>query len=76
MSILTFLLVCLLITMILIVTGFVYFLIQKIRNKMNQNVNQFQTLYSIVNDEIQSQTTTVKNSATDALLWLKRYLKK
>ena len=35
--------------------------------------NKFQTLYSIVNDEINAKTTKEKNSATDALLWLKRY---
>jgi hypothetical protein len=35
---------------------------------------RFQTLYAIVNDEIDAQTTNAKNSATDALLWLKRYL--
>ncbi len=34
---------------------------------------KFQTLYSIVNDEIEARTTNARNSATDALLWLKRY---
>ena len=34
---------------------------------------KFQTLYTIVNDEIDNQTTNARNSATDALLWLKRY---
>lgn len=34
---------------------------------------KFQTLYAIVNDEIDKRTTNAKNSATDALLWLKRY---
>ena len=35
---------------------------------------KFQTLYAIVNDEIDNQTTNARNSATDALLWLKRSL--
>jgi len=34
---------------------------------------RFQTLYAIVNDEIETRTTNARNSATDALLWLKRY---
>jgi pleckstrin family protein A (phosphoinositide binding specific) protein 8 len=48
--------------------------LKKLRKKINQNVQKFQTLYAIVNDEIDAQTTNAKNSATDALLWLKRYL--
>jgi len=46
--------------------------INKLRQKINENVMKFQTLYAIVNDEIESGTTNAKNSATDALLWLKR----
>ncbi|CAF1415381.1 unnamed protein product [Rotaria sp. Silwood1] len=46
--------------------------INKLRQKMNENVIKFQTLHSILNDEIEAQTTNAKNSATDALLWLKR----
>ncbi|CAF1093742.1 unnamed protein product [Adineta ricciae] len=46
--------------------------IAKLRRKLNQNPSKFQTLFAIVNDEIESQTTQARNSATDALLWLKR----
>ncbi|CAF4045440.1 unnamed protein product, partial [Rotaria sordida] len=46
--------------------------INKLRRKINENVIKFQTLYSILNDEIQARTTNARNSATDALLWLKR----
>ncbi|CAF4903612.1 unnamed protein product, partial [Rotaria sp. Silwood2] len=44
----------------------------KLRRKISNDPNKFQTLYSIVNDEIIAKTTKEKNSATDALLWLKR----
>ncbi len=40
---------------------------------MSNDPNKFQSLYSIVMDEINAKTTKEKNSATDALLWLKRY---
>ncbi|CAF1351226.1 unnamed protein product [Rotaria sp. Silwood1] len=46
--------------------------ISKLRRKISNDPNKFQTLYSIVNDEIIAKTTKEKNSATDALLWLKR----
>jgi hypothetical protein len=36
-------------------------------------MNQFQTLFALINDEIKAGTTNARNSATDALLWLKRY---
>ena len=49
-------------------------LLKKIRRKINQNEMKFQTLYAIVNDEIDNQTTNARNSAADALLWLKRSL--
>ena len=45
---------------------------KKLRRKIDQNVLKFQTLYAIVNEEIEAQTTNARNSATDALLWLKR----
>ncbi len=35
---------------------------------------KYQTLYAIINDEIEARTTNARNSATDALLWLKRYV--
>ncbi|CAF3448753.1 unnamed protein product [Rotaria sp. Silwood2] len=47
--------------------------INKLRRKMNENMIKFQTLYSILNDEIEARTTNARNSATDGLLWLKRY---
>ncbi|CAF1461763.1 unnamed protein product [Rotaria magnacalcarata] len=46
--------------------------INKLKRKISNDPNKFQTLYSIVNDEIIAKTTKEKNSATDALLWLKR----
>lgn len=48
------------------------FSIEELRRKINEDIDQFQTLFSLVNDEIQSQSTKTKNSASDALLWLKR----
>ncbi|CAF3878570.1 unnamed protein product [Rotaria magnacalcarata] len=45
--------------------------INKLKRKISNDPNKFQTLYSIVNDEIIAKTTKEKNSATDALLWLK-----
>ena len=48
--------------------------LKKLRRKINEDTNQFQTLFSLVNDEIQSQSTKTKNSTTDALLWLKQSL--
>ncbi|CAF3067405.1 unnamed protein product [Rotaria sp. Silwood2] len=46
--------------------------INKLRNKISTNTKKFQTLYSIINDEISTQITKEKDSATDALLWLRR----
>ena len=37
-------------------------------------MNQFQTLFALINDEIKAGTTNARNSATDALLWLKLYI--
>ena len=48
--------------------------ITKLRNKFLTNPIQFNTLQGIVNIEIEAKTTKAKNSATDALLWLKRAL--
>ncbi|CAF1331734.1 unnamed protein product, partial [Didymodactylos carnosus] len=48
--------------------------ISKLRRKMSTDSAKFQTLKSIIDDEIQAQTTKERNSATDALLWLKRGL--
>ncbi|CAF1400494.1 unnamed protein product [Adineta steineri] len=46
--------------------------ISKLRRKISNDPSKYQTLYSIVNDEIISKTIKEKNSATDSLLWLKR----
>jgi len=45
---------------------------QKLREKFAQDTEKFKTLQDIVESEIATETTTAKNSATDALLWLKR----
>ena len=45
---------------------------QKLRKKYDTNPEKFVTLQDIVNSEIEEKTTKAKNSATDALLWLKR----
>ena len=50
--------------------------IQKLREKHAQDVERFKTLQDIVESEIEAGTTLAKNSATDALLWLKRFVKK
>nr|XP_039273384.1 pleckstrin homology domain-containing family A member 8-like isoform X2 [Styela clava] len=49
--------------------------IKKIRTKQLTDPVRFCTLQSIVNQEIETNTTKVRNSATDALLWLKRGLR-
>jgi len=46
--------------------------INKLRKKISTDPSKFQTLYSIINDEISDQITKEKNSTTNALLWLKR----
>ncbi|XP_003388130.1 PREDICTED: pleckstrin homology domain-containing family A member 8-like [Amphimedon queenslandica] len=46
--------------------------IEKIRRKYNENPTLYHTLQGIVGHEVNTQTHTVKNSSTDALLWLKR----
>jgi len=48
--------------------------ISKLRKKYDTNPEKFVTLQDIVNSEIEEKTTKAKNSATDALLWLKRAL--
>ena len=45
---------------------------QKLREKFAQDPEKYKTLQGIVESEIAEKTTTAKNSATDALLWLKR----
>ena len=46
--------------------------LQKLRDKFAQDTEKFKTLQDIVESEIEAKTTLAKNSATDALLWLKR----
>ncbi|CAF0955817.1 unnamed protein product [Adineta steineri] len=46
--------------------------INTLRKKMSNDSNQFPTLFSIINNEIITQITKEKDSATNALLWLKR----
>ena len=46
--------------------------LKKLRRKIDEDPNRFRTLFSMINDEIKGQSAQKKNSATDALLWLKR----
>lgn len=48
--------------------------IKKLREKFAKDPEKFKTLQDIVESEIVENSTKVKNSATDALLWLKRAL--
>lgn len=48
--------------------------IKKLEAKHDTDPKAFVTLQNIVYQELKSNTCTVKNSATDALLWLKRAL--
>lgn len=48
--------------------------ITKIRKKCNSEANTFETLEDIVRSELSTGTTKVSNSATDAIMWLKRAL--
>ncbi|RMX54488.1 hypothetical protein pdam_00021664 [Pocillopora damicornis] len=48
--------------------------IKKLEAKHDTDPKAFVTLQNIVYQELKSNTCTVKNSATDALLWLKRIL--
>lgn len=48
--------------------------IKKLTAKYNSNQTSFATLQLMISTEIQSDTCNAKNSATDALLWLKRAL--
>nr|CAB3264940.1 pleckstrin homology domain-containing family A member 8-like [Phallusia mammillata] len=49
--------------------------IGKLRTKYTSEVSKFETLQAILNQEICTATTKVRNSATDALMWLKRGLR-
>ena len=48
--------------------------IRKISVKYSTDPDQFHTLQSIIRSEQKANTTTVANSATDAIMWLKRGL--
>ena len=45
---------------------------QKLMKKFSESPQNYATLQSMVQHELDSQTHVAKNSATDALLWLKR----
>lgn len=49
--------------------------IKKIHQKLMSEPDSFPTLQSIVLHEVQTDVTQVRNSATEALLWLRRGLK-
>ena len=48
--------------------------IRKIRLKYETDISQFSTLQSIIRSEQKANCTNVPNSATDAIMWLKRGL--
>ncbi|CAG5085484.1 Oidioi.mRNA.OKI2018_I69.PAR.g10906.t1.cds [Oikopleura dioica] len=48
--------------------------ITKIRKKCDSEANSFETLQDIIRSELSTGTTKVSNSATDAIMWLKRAL--
>lgn len=48
---------------------------QKIHQKLMSDPGSFPTLQSIVLHEVQTDVAQVRNSATEALLWLRRGLK-
>ncbi len=52
-----------------------YFVHQKIQQKVVSDPESFPTLQSIVLHEVETEVSQMRNSATEALLWLKRGLK-
>jgi hypothetical protein len=46
--------------------------IQKLKQKHSKDPVKYLTLQAIVQDEVNEKVTHVKNSATDALMWLRR----
>lgn len=46
--------------------------LKKLRKKYDEDVSKYSTLQAMVETEIAEETMKAKNSATDALLWLKR----
>lgn len=53
---------------------FNFLLLQKIQQKFTSNPNQFATLQNMVLHEVQAKQSHLSNSATTAILWLKRYV--
>lgn len=49
--------------------------LQKINQKLKSNPDIYPTLQSIVLHEVETEVSQVRNSATEALLWLRRGLK-
>jgi len=49
--------------------------VQKLRTKHSSDPSRYKNLQDILHQEISTSTTKVRNSATDALLWLKRGLR-
>lgn len=49
-----------------------FFFLQKINQKFITNKEEFDTLQKIVLHEVSAGVAQVRNSATEALLWLKR----
>ncbi len=50
-------------------------LLQKLNRKYQSNTLRYHTLQSMVLEEFNAGSQNARNSATDALLWLKRYKK-
>lgn len=48
-------------------------MIQKLTKKFTEDTQKYKILQDIIQTEIDAGTTKAKNSATDALLWLKRF---
>ena len=48
--------------------------LQKLTKKYKEDTEKYNILQDIVQSEIDAGTTKAKNSATDALLWLKRWI--
>ncbi|XP_030830101.1 pleckstrin homology domain-containing family A member 8 [Strongylocentrotus purpuratus] len=48
--------------------------IRKLRQKLSSDPEMFMKLQAMVQQEVRTKTTQVKNSATDALMWLRRTL--
>ena len=51
----------------------VFFLKQMLRERINTDQHKYQMLYSIIVDEMSKQMIKENNSATLAILWIKRY---